>query len=111
MSQLDRAFALEVAGGDRELVRELAGLFASECGNLLAQLRTGVHTNDLKAVEQSAHALKGLVANFGAVEISGAASRLEMAARAGDVADTTTLEHALTELSSELRSLSAGETA
>src|SRR5262249_16000396 len=54
---VDLAAALERTGGDMDLLRELAGVFCSDCPRLLAQVRAALDASDGKRLEEAAHAL------------------------------------------------------
>jgi PAS domain S-box-containing protein len=84
---LDAAEALKRAGGDHELLRELAGLCLDECPKLMADIRDAIARRDGPRLRLSAHALKGSVANFGAAAARAAAEALEEIGRRGDWAD------------------------
>ena len=79
----DMAAALELVEGDRELVEELANLFAEECPNALAEMRGALESNDAALLERLAHTMKGSSANIGATGTSQLALVLESQARSG----------------------------
>jgi PAS domain S-box-containing protein len=81
----DREQALARVGGDRDLLRELAGLFLDDLPNQLAALREAVKTCDRAVMQRTAHTLKGAVGTFGARPAFEAALRLETMARNGDL--------------------------
>lgn len=87
MSELvfDRHVALLRAGGDEELLKEIAMIFLEDYPKVLAEIRGALADGDGVRLEQSAHALKGSAANFGAEAVVEAASRLEQMGRAGQV--------------------------
>lgn len=105
----DREIALARVGGDIELLKEIAILFLEDYPKVLAELHDAVAANDAKALERSAHGLKGSVSNFGANAAVEAALQLEMMGRAKQLAEVTqvlcTLELALASLRPELESL------
>lgn len=78
---IDRALALERAGGDEGLLREVAGLCLEECPVLLEEIRIGLAQADGDKLRLAAHTLKGSVATFGAEEARAAAWRLEQIGR------------------------------
>ena len=106
---LDREVALARAGGDIELLREIATLFLENYSHWLNDLRGAVSSGNAHAIERSAHALKGSVANFGAGRAVEAAAQIENMGRRGDLAEVAevlhTLELALAALRPELASL------
>jgi signal transduction histidine kinase/DNA-binding response OmpR family regulator len=78
----DPAALLESLGGDRATVVEMIRLCLEEdAPRLLADLRDGLETRNLAAVEHAAHGIKGLVGEFHAAGAHGAARQLEAAAR------------------------------
>jgi two-component system, sensor histidine kinase and response regulator len=79
---------LEHLGGDRQLARELAGIFLDDWGKLASDVDRGVEQRDAEALRLAAHTLKGAVANFGAgaARAAEAALRLEKIGAGGSVA-------------------------
>jgi CheY-like chemotaxis protein len=82
----DPKAALGRVDGDRELLKEIAGLFFEDTPRLLTEVRNAIQRGDGRALERSAHALKGSVSNFGARTASDAAYSLEQMGRNGDFA-------------------------
>ncbi len=82
----DPGAALRRVDGDRQLLKEVAGLFFEDTPRLLAEVRNAIQRGDGKALERSAHTLKGSVSNFGARAASEAALSLEQMGRNGDFA-------------------------
>jgi two-component system, sensor histidine kinase and response regulator len=75
------AAALERVDGDRELMRELAGLFLGECPRRMSEIRQAIDRQDGTGLWRAAHDLKGSVGNFGARRAYEAAARLELDGR------------------------------
>jgi HPt (histidine-containing phosphotransfer) domain-containing protein len=71
---------LEMAGGDREFVRELIGEYLSDAPGQIAALRDATGDELVRA----AHTLKSTSATFGAARLAAICSDLERAARDGD---------------------------
>jgi PAS domain S-box-containing protein len=69
--------------GNRDLLMKLVDIFRGEYPRLLANLRHSVETRDTRGVEETAHAIRGMVGNFGARSASEAAAALEEMGRAG----------------------------
>jgi len=109
MSELDLNLALSRAGGDEELLRELAALFLDDYPNTLEQLRTAIASGVAIDIEHHAHSLKGSASNFGAPEVVAAALSLEQQGRTHALIETPAslhrLESALAILKPELESL------
>jgi two-component system sensor histidine kinase/response regulator len=74
-------------GRDANLMGELAEIFALECPQHLSGLQAAIRDKDAKALEHSAHTLKGCVANFSSSGAFQSALKLEMLGRSGDLAD------------------------
>jgi PAS domain S-box-containing protein len=83
-SALDLAEALERVEGDRELLEEIARIFADECPSNIAAIRLALEAGDAHQLEILAHTIKGASANFGASGVTEAALKLENCARDGD---------------------------
>ena len=84
---------------DRELLRELLQLFKQECPCLMRLLQDAISKGEMKSVETTGHALKGMLANLSAVRAASAASRLEELGRTGKNSE---LKGALAALESEV---------
>jgi two-component system sensor histidine kinase/response regulator len=98
-------------GGDRQLLAQIAEIFARTAPSILAELRQAIAAGDAQTVVSRAHRLAGAVANFDALEALGAARRLEELARQGHLtgadAALRRLEAAVDGLSAALAQLSA----
>jgi HPt (histidine-containing phosphotransfer) domain-containing protein len=73
-------------GGDREALVELVDSFLNEAPQRLAELRRGADQGDAGLVGRAAHTLKFNGSTFGAVELASLCRRLELAARANELA-------------------------
>jgi HPt (histidine-containing phosphotransfer) domain-containing protein len=108
-SVLDLQLALSRAGGDIQLLREIAVLFIEECPRGFAEIQAAVERGDSAALESAAHALKGSVANFGARAAVDAAFRLEQMGRTKELSEAEgmvrVLEGALSAVCTELATL------
>jgi HPt (histidine-containing phosphotransfer) domain-containing protein len=106
---LDRELAMTRVGGDAELLKEIATLFLDDYPSALSDLHQALDRGDARAVERTAHGLKGSVANFGASTAVEAARSIENLGRAQKLAEAAqvlnTLELALAALRPELESL------
>jgi two-component system, sensor histidine kinase and response regulator len=71
--------------GDRNMLSAVAEVFLADGPLLLEEVRKAVADGDARALERSAHALKGAVANFVAGGPVEAAKRLETRGRSGQV--------------------------
>lgn len=85
VKHMDVEGALERLGGDRALLAELAGLFVDEGPRLLAEAEESLARGDAPALQNAAHQLKGLFAQFCAARAREAAWELELEARRADL--------------------------
>jgi two-component system sensor histidine kinase/response regulator len=76
----DYAGSLKRMGGDEELFGEMVGLLETDAPLWLDRIREGLAAGDAKLVHRSAHTLKGIVANFGALPAMSAAAHVEKVA-------------------------------
>ena len=106
---LDREVALTRVGGDTELLREIAVLFLENYEAWLGELRAAAGRGDAGVIQNTAHGLKGSVANFGAKPAFEAALTLENLGRDRNLEQVplslAALEAALAELRPELEAL------
>jgi signal transduction histidine kinase/ligand-binding sensor domain-containing protein/DNA-binding response OmpR family regulator/HPt (histidine-containing phosphotransfer) domain-containing protein len=86
---------MTVTDSDPQFAQELAQVFIDSGDAALRDIRAAIASNDLLSVQRVAHSFKGSSANIRADKASGAASRLEEAARAGAVQQIPTLEQEL----------------
>lgn len=99
---LSRDALLARVGGDAALLSAMASLFLQEYPGYLAGIREAVVSHDARALENTAHALKGSVSNFLAQAATQAAQTLELMGRAGNLDGA---ERALATLESEVARL------
>jgi two-component system, sensor histidine kinase and response regulator len=86
----DMAGALERIEGDRDLLDEIARLFADECPTNLQEIRQAMAAGNVRLLERLAHTMKGAALNLGGAGVAEAAGTLEQQARAGDLANAGT---------------------
>jgi PAS domain S-box-containing protein len=84
--EFDPGVVLKRVDGDRDLLKEVAGLFFEDTPRLMTEIRNAVERADAQALERSAHTLKGSVGNFGAKRAFDLAYNLEQMGRNGDYA-------------------------
>ena len=94
--------ALQVCGGDRELVRDIAEAFLEEHPRRLDELRRAIDTEDWELLHRAAHTIKGSMRYFGASAVFDRAFGLEQLAARQTVEGT---EELLTLLKQELAKL------
>lgn len=108
-ASLDREIALSRVGGDMDLLKEIGQLFLDDAARMLAAIESAVKAKDAKAIDRSAHTLKGCVSNFGAIRLYEAAFALEKMGRNNDLArvdmEFRILERELRLLEADLREL------
>jgi HPt (histidine-containing phosphotransfer) domain-containing protein len=74
-------------GGDRQLFLDFVHILGEDGPVLIQKIETAIESSDCQQLEHSAHALKGLVSNFGARDCVADALLLEQAGRAGELSD------------------------
>ena len=82
----DPSVIVKRVDGDRDLLREITGLFFEDTPQSMTEIRNAISRADAHALERSAHALKGSVGNFGARRAFELAFSLEQMGRKGDFA-------------------------
>jgi len=80
---LEVAVALRYAGGDRQLLDELAEMFVHDAPERLSTLRDALQKGDTEAADRTAHSLKGALAMFGAHRSAALARDIEALCHAG----------------------------
>jgi HPt (histidine-containing phosphotransfer) domain-containing protein len=81
----DRGQLLERLEGDAALLDEIVALYRETCPALVADLRQAASSRDADAVYRTAHALKGMVAQFGAPAATAALLEIERLGREGNL--------------------------
>lgn len=84
-------------GDDLELVTELIELFLEESPKLLVDVQLAVQRRDAKAIERTAHRLKGSAGNFGRNATVETALRLEVLGRTGNLSEIDALCQSLSD--------------
>ena len=92
---VDRDYALERVGGDRELLAEIIALFVGDCPRLLRDIEETAA--DADAFHLAAHRLKGSLLQFGAFHAADLCQQLEDLGRESDLAGVPALLPALRE--------------
>ena len=77
----------ESMGGDDAFVAELIEQFVTDSPALVKAARKGLEAGDADEVRRASHTLKSNAATFGANELADRSSRLEAAARAGELGE------------------------
>lgn len=81
----DRNFALEQAGDQEEILKELLVLFRESSLSDCAKIKTGIEAGDGGAVADAAHSIKGAAASLGIESIRLVTHEIEMAGRNQDI--------------------------
>ena len=81
----DRAFALEQASDDAELLQELIDLFHDSSASDLAKIKQGAARGDAAMMGDASHSIKGAAASLGIESIRAVTAELEEAGRSGDL--------------------------
>jgi HPt (histidine-containing phosphotransfer) domain-containing protein len=74
---------------DHELLCELIGIFKEDFPGLLQSLQQSVAREDMKNVEATSHALKGMLSGLSVTQAATTASRLEEMGREGKTSGLT----------------------
>jgi signal transduction histidine kinase/response regulator of citrate/malate metabolism len=82
---VDFEAALEVVGGDEELLEAVSEMSLGEIPEQFKRLQGAVANQDAAAVEAAAHRLKGVLANLGGILGRDAAQKLETMGETGDL--------------------------
>jgi two-component system, sensor histidine kinase and response regulator len=94
----DRNFGLQRAGGDQKLFRKLLQEFCFDGAGAARTIRVALAEQQARTAELAAHSIKGAASTLGSEPLATAASRLEVAIRAGE----TDLDSCLNEFEREL---------
>jgi HPt (histidine-containing phosphotransfer) domain-containing protein len=93
---------LDRVENDHELLRELLAIFKQDYPRLLLSLKEGVLRSEMKRIQASSHALRGMLSNLAMARAADAAANLEKLGRNGERAG---LKDALALLEQELSDL------
>ena len=99
---------LALVGDDEELMREIIVLFLAEYQRLMGDIRDAGAAGDVRALQFSAHAMKGCVGNMAAPRAYKAAMDLEVVARGDDLPAARTAAKLLDDELTLLRDVLAG---
>ncbi len=99
---IDLAALSEQFDGDRELLEEVAAIFAEDCPGRLTEARQALASKDSETLRRSAHSLKGAAGTLAANTVKDTASQLEQAAKEGHFAQAAQLLPILEEQLGEL---------
>ena len=85
--QWDRSHALEVVGGDPDLLKDVIEAFLQECPLLVERIGEAIVRSDTDSLRRAAHTVKSGLWNFGAEQSSELAARLEEMGRCRELKD------------------------
>jgi len=100
--QWDRAFALEQAGDDEEMLAELLDLLRSSSADDLARIKAAMAAGDASGMGDGAHSIKGAAASLGIEQLAILAETMEKAGRSGDIEGASMLVPPLETMIDEL---------
>ena len=76
-------------GGDMEFLIEIIDIFLGHCPGEMAKLQDAIRSHDAKAVEKSAHVMRGYFVSLHASPASEVALELELKGRSGNLDGST----------------------
>lgn len=88
ISILDTQYLISAANGDLDLIREIAELTLIDAPQRLHDVELALEEGSLDKVAERIHALSGIAANVGGIELRQLAQEMEAAARQGDKVET-----------------------
>lgn len=101
----NKAFALEQAADDAELLQELLDIFKSSFASDLQQMKNGLAGNDASQVAGAAHSIKGAASSLGIEGIAELVKKIEEEAKGGGVATAKENLEQLDEMLAEINAL------
>jgi two-component system, sensor histidine kinase and response regulator len=91
----NRSAALQMLGGDEDLLNEMVEIFLSDSPKLLDRIGQALSLGDSAKLELAAHSLKGELQYLGVQEAIDQAQQLEIAGRDGELDGAENLLEAL----------------
>ncbi len=101
----NKAFALEQAADDAELLQELLDIFKSSFASDLEQIKAGVTSNDANQVGGAAHSIKGAASSLGIEGIAELVKEIEEEAKGGGMTTAKENLEQLDEMLAEINTL------
>jgi len=86
----------QLAGEDADFEAELLTIFLQDAENSLCEIGSAIAAQDILAIEEAAHSLRGASANVGAKALAATAGQLEKIARGGKATGAQALLQQLT---------------
>ena len=84
----DMDHAREITDGDIEFLKELIEIFKTDCPEKLAGISRAIKEKDFKALDETAHSLKGSSGNLGLTRIYELSWELEKMGKAKNMEET-----------------------
>lgn len=98
----NKAFALEQAADDAELLQELLDIFKTSFASDLDLIQEGLGANDAGQIANAAHSIKGAASSLGIDGLTELVKEIEIDCKGGSVArardEITTLKNMLDEI-------------
>jgi len=82
---IDRSKALELLGGDEEMLDQVYDMFVGYVPEQIRELNDAIHSNDLERLVRISHSLKSNAGTIGCERLRAEAYKMEMAANVGDL--------------------------
>ncbi len=101
--EIDMEKALDIVGGDKELLRELLEMFLKDCPEKIRGLEQAIRDKDDKVLSEVAHSLKGASGNLRLTKIYELCLALENKGKEKDMSDAPKMLNELKEHISKLR--------
>lgn len=101
----NKAFALEQAADDAELLQELLDIFKSSFASDLQLIKDGVAGSDSSQVAGAAHSIKGAASSLGIDGIAELVKQIEEEAKGGGIATAKENLDQLDEMLAEINTL------
>lgn len=88
---VDRAFLMDLVGGDQDIAHELLESFQIDSRDLWTRLGEALTARDLEEVGRIGHALKGVAANMGSKPLRDAGAALQECSHTRDLTGSQAL--------------------
>ena len=81
----DMDHAREITDGDMEFLKELIEIFKGDCSERLIKISMAIKEQDFKALDETAHALKGSSGNLGLTRVYELSYKFEKMGKAENI--------------------------
>lgn len=82
---IDRAKALELLGGDEEMLEQIYDMFVGYVPNQVNELKEAMKARDLETLNRISHSLKSNAGTIGCERLMSAAYQMEMAVKDNEI--------------------------